>query len=98
MKLSEEQANQIAGSTNLSAISLEDDVQKDLEAQLGDHTYFVNSDGLFVLEPMGEGNNALLVAVALWSKDSENELIPQNPVLKTRVCFDLSTGAVSEIE
>jgi hypothetical protein len=64
-----------------------------LNQVFGDHTFFVDSDGLHIVEP-GEPNAAgdptgNVLRVARWSDDSHTSLVPQQPEpTGTVVVFD----------
>ncbi len=105
MKLTPEQTAQVKDKLDLNAVDETQDVQKELEGILGEHTFFINDKGLFVFESEtdeGEapgddaaaGDRARLFVAAVWSSEEMKELTPVNPPAKVDVVFDFADGTV----
>ena len=54
-----------------------------LNTVFGEHTYFVNGDGLAVVEPAqaadDSGKTGQVLKVASWSDDTHSQLAPHDP-------------------
>jgi len=54
-----------------------------LSSLFGDHTFFLDANGLNIVEPSGEGNSgaqkAQVVKLAGWSDDNRTSLAPHEP-------------------
>lgn len=98
MKLSRAQANAVKDSLDLDVIDETQEIQRDLEDMLGEHTFFINDKGLFIFvkqdERAGQNRSARLFAVAAWSNDDKKELVPIQPPAEVDVLIDLVNGAV----
>ena len=89
-------ANQIAAvKQDLSADPLEEQnpAMDALRKAFGDHTFYVGSEGLFVVEPVEDekhpGEPAQLVLVAAWADDEKKSLQPVPPQ-QTQTVVDLA--------
>jgi hypothetical protein len=92
-------SNQIAAvKQDLSADPLDEDnpAMGSLREAFGDHTFYVGSDGLFVIEPVENashpGEPAQLVLVAAWTDEDKKALQPVPPQ-HTETIVDLATAA-----
>jgi len=92
-------ASQIAAvKQDLSAEPLEEQnpAMPSLRQAFGDHTFYVGSDGLFVVEPVEDtahpGQPAQLVLVAAWADDERKALQPVPPQ-QTQTVVDLAKSA-----
>ena len=60
------------------------DVTTDLRAVFGDHTFFLNENGLHILEALEdaatEEADAGVVRLASWADDSKSALAPHEPL------------------
>ena len=83
MKLSPTQVNQTLGQFDAQVIPEDHPSVPQLNGVFGDHTYFVNGDGLSVVEPAqateGNGGTGQVVKVASWSDDTHSQLAPHEP-------------------
>jgi hypothetical protein len=89
-------ASQIAAvKQDLSADPLEEQnpAMGALREAFGDHTFYVGSEGLFVVEPVEDaehpGEPAQLVLVAAWTDDDKKALQPVPPQ-ETETVVDLA--------
>ncbi|MEZ5669843.1 MAG: hypothetical protein R3F55_20875 [Alphaproteobacteria bacterium] len=95
MKLSSQQV--VSVKTALGADPLEDHnpAMDSLVKAFGEHTFYVFTDGLFVLEPVNDaamaGDPARLVLVAAWTDEKRNALQKVQPQA-TDAIVDLSAG------
>ena len=83
MKLSPTGVNQTLGQFEAQAVPEDHPAMAQLNGLFGEHTYFVNGDGLNIVEPAdGAGNGAekgQVVKVASWSDESQSSLTPHEP-------------------
>ena len=60
-------------------------VVEQLNSLFGDHTFFLDLNGLNIVEPTGEGDagpqTGQVVKIAAWSDDSRTSLAPHEPEL-----------------
>ncbi len=98
MKLTRAQADQVRENLDLDAIDESQDIQSDLESVLGEHTFFINDNGLFIFreQPKQDGANdqARLLVVAAWTNDDNKDLKPIDPPSEVDVVFDLVDGKI----
>ena len=92
-------SNQIAAvKQDLSADPLEEEnpAMASLRQAFGDHTFYVGSEGLFVVEPVEDdahpGEPAQLVLVAAWT-DEEKKALQPVPPQQTAKIVDLTPPA-----
>ncbi len=100
MKLTSKQAAAVKERINVDPIDEENPVVEPLRKAFGDHTFYIVSDGLFVLEEVEEAEQAgaeeepaRFVMVAAWTNEEKNALQPVEPQ-KTNTVVDLSGNAV----
>lgn len=83
MKLTSKQTAAVKERVNIDPIDEENPVVEPLKQAFGDHTFYIVSDGLFVLEPVnnsGQGEEpAQFVLVAAWTDEQKNALKPVEP-------------------
>lgn len=83
MKLSEQEIQQVERQTDSKVISQDHPSVPELESHFGEHTFFVDDDGLHVWErPSDDGaESGKLVGVRLatWSDDKKNTLVRHEP-------------------
>ena len=83
MKLTSAQIERTLSQFEAQAIPENDPVLTRLNELFGDHTFFVDSDGLSIVEPMtgcsGSTQAARVVNVANWSDDSLANLAAHEP-------------------
>ena len=94
-------SNQIAAvKQDLSADPLEEEnpAMASLRQAFGDHTFYVGSEGLFVVEPVeddahpGERHGRVLLLVAAWT-DEEKKALQPVPPQQTAKIVDLTPPA-----
>lgn len=100
MKLTEKQAAAVKARVNIDPIEEAHPAAEPLRQAFGDHTFYVVSDGLFVLEPDNDtgdaGEQARFVLVAAWTDEDKGTLRPVEPQ-QTNTVVDLSgQGAAPE--
>lgn len=99
MKLTDEQIKTATDSLGFDAIGDKHPAQQQLEDALGEHTFFVNDNGLFVFTEQSEDNGkektARLHVVAAWADDERKALSPVSPPSPVDVVFDLGAGKIS---
>ena len=94
-------SNQIASvKLDLSADPLDEEnpAMGSLRQTFGDHTFYVRSEGLFIVEPVDDPLHprepAQLVLVAAWTNEKKNALHPVPPQ-QTQTVVDLATTAAN---
>ena len=82
MKLSPERVNQTLGQFDAQVVPEDHPSVPQLNDMFGDHTYFVDGNGLNIVEPAAaaDGQEAgQVVNVASWSDESQSRLTPHEP-------------------
>ncbi len=82
MKLNETQAQHVAEQLQGQAIPEEHPNAPQLKEAIGDHTFFLNEEGLHVVEPGAEGSDqpeAAALRIGSWSQESEGQLFLHAP-------------------
>ena len=81
MKLNAVQLRKVEEQFGVEAIPEEDSVTSDLKEAFGDHTFFLDADGLNIVEPnvFPESSIGHVVKVASWSSDEQTELLRHEP-------------------
>jgi hypothetical protein len=82
MKLSPERVNQALGQFDAQVVPEDHPSVPQLNDMFGDHTYFVDSNGLNIVEPAAAADGQAagqVVNVASWSDDSQSRLTPHEP-------------------
>lgn len=91
MKLSSARIQDAVEQTGAHAIPDDHPAVSQLKGIFGDHTFFLNRDGLNIVEtdePAGDGVVANVVNIANWADAEGTALVPHQPEL---------TGAVVEL-
>lgn len=83
MKLSPTDVNQTLGQFDAQVIPDDHPSVPQLNNVFGEHTYFVNGDGLSIVEPTrttdAGGTAGQVVKIASWSDESRSQLAPHEP-------------------
>ncbi len=82
MKLSPERVNQALGQFDAQVVPEDHPSVPQLNDMFGEHTYFVDGNGLNIVEPASsaDGQEAgQVVNVASWSDESQSRLTPHEP-------------------
>ena len=83
MKLNSAQIEQTMAQLDGEAIPKEHPVLSQLEHLFGDHTFFLDSQGLNIVEPLdteeANGHMAVVINLADWSDASATSLRPHTP-------------------
>ncbi len=91
MKLSEPQIKQVVGQTGATVIAQDHPAISELESNFGEHTFFLDDEGLHVWErPSGaeqESKKLVRMRVAAWGDEAKSSLVPHEP-LPTQVLQD----------
>ncbi len=93
MKLNAVQLRKIEEQFGVEAIPEEEPVTSDLKEVFGDHTFFLDSDGLNIVEPnvFPESSIGNVVKVASWSSDEQTKLLRHEPEVLS-ITVDLEPG------
>lgn len=83
MKLSEQQIQLVKGQTGATVIAPDHPSLVELESNFGEHTFFLDQDGLHVWERPSdaerESTKLVGLRLATWSDEKRNSLIPHEP-------------------
>ena len=83
MKLSAQQIEQLRDQMSLDPIPDDDGSAEELRNVFGDHTFYVDSDGLYIWEPIESGQMGVQAAnavkVAIWTDDKRAGLVTHDP-------------------
>lgn len=91
MKLSEHQIDHIEKRTSLLAVKRENSAFEKLIETFGEHTFFMNTDGLFIFaRDREDAATAQLFAYAMWDEEDENKLLQLVNPLDAGLVLDLS--------
>ena len=85
MKLSSPLVERTLTQFEAQAIPENHPVVPQLNSLFGDHTFFLNNNGLSIVEPAGETDSGAqtgqVVKVAGWNDDEKTSLVPHKPEL-----------------
>lgn len=81
MKLNAAQLQKVEEQFGAQAIPEEASFMDDLIQAFGEHTFFVNADGLHIVEPKPspESSDGNVVKLASWASEKRSELVPHEP-------------------
>jgi len=82
MKLSSERVERALGQFEAQVIPEDHPSVPQLDSLFGEHTYFVDANGLNIVEPAEAANGGeagQVVKVASWSDDAKTQLTPHEP-------------------
>ncbi len=93
MKLNAVQLRKVEEQFGVEAIPEEDPVTSDLKEAFGDHTFFLDADGLNIVElkVFPESSIGNVVKVASWSSDEQTKLLSHEPEVLP-ITVDLESG------
>jgi hypothetical protein len=93
MKMNSAQIEQTLQQFQAQAIPAGHPVVPKLERLFGDHTYFLDSKGLNIVEPVNEeqdsGRRAVVVNLADWDDRAEKNTLEPHPPEVTELVIDL---------
>lgn len=99
MKLSSQQVAAVRRELGADPIAANNPTVPELSNVFGEHTFYLASDGLFIVEPVVStelpGEPAQIVRVAAWTDETKQELQPVPPQSTERV-LDLSPAPEDE--
>ena len=81
MKLNSTLVERTLSQFDAQAIPDDHPVVPQLNNLFGEHTFFVDNNGLNIVEPEGEGNEGHVVKIASWDESSPRTLAPHEPEL-----------------
>ncbi len=83
MKLHAEQISHVQNATQAQALADDSPAVEQLKEHFGDHTFFLDGDGLHIVEPQAEqeegGERLQPVRLAYWKDETRTALVPQAP-------------------
>ncbi len=95
MKLSDDQVQVIEEQTGLQPIPEDNPAMPQLKENFGDHTFYVDDRGLYVLESANDDESedqATAIQIASWTDENRTALQPHEPQA-TDAVFKLSRTA-----
>jgi hypothetical protein len=96
MKLTSTQIKQVEDQIGAKPVSDDDPAVSQLTEAFGDHTFYLQEDGLHLFMPHGEleggGQVVNMVRLARWSAEDADSLVPHAPD-PTDIYVDLRPGA-----
>jgi len=96
MKMNSAQIEQTLSQLDAEAIPAEHPMMPQLERLFGEHTYFLDSNGLNIVEPVdaeeSDGNRGVVVNLASWTDAKAQSLQPHQPE-PTDLVVDLETDS-----
>lgn len=99
MKLNADQIDAVKHQTNIDPLPEGNADVDQLKSHFGDHTFYLDMNGLHVLEPVKdadvEGEPAAVVKIAHWTDEEKTALAPQSPEVTGSV-VKLSVDGASE--
>ena len=83
MKLASAQVERTASQLDAQAVPENHPAMAELSRRFGDHTFFVDGNGLNIVEPTEEDGNggaaAMVVNLASWGDAERTALVPHDP-------------------
>jgi hypothetical protein len=96
MKLNDTQMQEVNKQTGLNPIPDDNPAAPQLQERFGEHTFYLDANGLFIWEPTdaAEGANepAAAVMLAAWTGEEKQALKPTEPV-RSKVVVELAPAA-----
>jgi hypothetical protein len=82
MKLNREDVDRVVNQYPARPVSANDPLKDELTRIFGDHTFFLDDNGLTIIEPNasngGETETAHVVELASWTDGERNKLLPHD--------------------
>lgn len=101
MKLNDRQTAAVKASVNIDALDPENPAVPQLVEAFGDHTFFVVTEGLFILEEVDNpdlpGTPAEFILVAGWADEQKSALKGVQPT-RSNTVIDLETPPAPDTE
>ena len=86
MKLTDAQIAAVEAQTGSKAVPADDEAAISLSGDFGDHTFYLDPNGLYVFErgekPDFDGEFAVLVQIAEWTDETRTALHPIEPDIR----------------
>lgn len=81
MKLDAAQRRKVEAQLGVNAVPEEHPATPELKEAFGDHTFFLDADGLSVVEPnrTPEGSSGTVIKLASWAGENHTELLSHRP-------------------
>lgn len=98
MKLNNDQVQQVGNQTGLKPIPEDNPATPRLQERFGDHTFYLDANGLYIWEPVddveGATEPAAAVMLAAWEGEDKQALKPTTPT-RSSVVVELSPPPAS---
>ena len=99
MQLTDAQIKTVEKKTDLMAVKRDNSAVEKLEEAFGEHTYFMNEDGLFVfMRAEEEAKTAHLLAFAMWDEEDKNKLLQLAEPMNAGIALDLENIEVRDTQ
>ena len=86
MKLDTDQVRHVAAATGIEPVADTTITYDRLKAHFGEDTYFLDSDGAYVWEPVAESEDTSLkveaLQIASWADEKRTQLLKEDPRVK----------------
>jgi hypothetical protein len=96
MKLNDTQMQQVNKQTGLEPIPDDNPATPRLQERFGEHTFYLDANGLYIWEPVdaadGANQPAAAVMLAAWAGDEKQALKPTEPT-RSRVVVELAPAS-----
>lgn len=96
MKLNDEQVEQVGTQTGLKPIPDDNPATPKLQERFGEHTFYLDANGLYIWEPVddveGAKEPAAAIMLATWEGEDKQALKPTTPT-RSQVVVELAAIA-----
>ncbi|WP_425409665.1 hypothetical protein [Hyphococcus sp.] len=97
MQLTKIQIKTVEKKTDLTAVSQDNAAIDKLQNAFGNHTYFMNEDGLFIfMRAKKSDTTAHLLAFAMWDEDDDNKLLQLAEPMNAGIALDLENTQIQD--
>lgn len=95
MKLNAAQQSHVEEQLGIEALAEENPAMEKLKEVFGEHTFFVDADGLNIVEqhPEEQGSNGAIVKLASWAEDHTQLRVHEPEVLPVTVTLASDNGS-----
>ena len=85
MKLDPAQVGHVESQLGFQSVPDDHPVMADLKGAFGDHTFFLDQQGLNIVEldKATDGASGIIFKLASWADDNQSELLPHDPEMKS---------------
>jgi hypothetical protein len=93
MKLGAAQISHVERQLGFQSVPDDHPVMSDLKDTFGDHTFFLDTKGLNIVEfdTAADGTSGIIFKLASWANEDQSELLPHDPEIRS-AAVDLVPG------